>query len=193
MEVIFNVGNKIANNYWEKTLDTAQKINFQSSETDKKAFIYNKYVKKVFCLDKNGVNPVKSFLENKSNKQNIKNIERINDNSNNNALTTKKSLFNKKRATTPQPCKEFPFEWNNGKNIIDNNYNKDGNKWRWRNFENFKNFEKDIKVNSETKTPTNSKAINVNEFQAVSFEFRAKLLQGNPLAILKDCTENNFK
>lgn len=175
MEVLFNVGNKIANNHWEKTLDFQQKINFHSSETEKKTFISNKYVKKTFCIDKNALNPVKNFLENKQNNEKI--------NNNNNVLATKKPLFNKKRATTPQPNKELAFEWNNGKKIIEKN-NKDGNKWR--NFENFQNFQKDLKVNSETKTPTNSKAINVDEFKAVSFEFRAKLLQGNPLSILQN-------
>ena len=67
VEIMDNIGNGIANNYWEENLENSySKPDANSTQNELVRFIQDKYVKRIFCTaDK--LDPVSKYLDCKKN------------------------------------------------------------------------------------------------------------------------------
>lgn len=66
VEIMDNIGNEIANSYWEyNTSPVAKKLTQNSTLEERIRYAQDKYIRKKF-VDPAGVNPVQIFLEKKS-------------------------------------------------------------------------------------------------------------------------------
>ena len=66
MDIMVNIGNKLANDYWEYKLpNSLKKPSINSSPEDIKKFVNEKYIKKLFSPS-GFADPVKEFKESKT-------------------------------------------------------------------------------------------------------------------------------
>ena len=201
IEILYYVGNKKANEYWENQLIIENKIKQNNTDEEKKLFINEKYVKKLYIPNNETLNPVYLFLKDKKEGK-ISNFLHDIDNS---AFLPKKPekpqkfIPIQKRNKTPDK-KNFAFDWNQGENLANCIVTKNP----WENFNNTL-FSKNIYnhrshqnllissnksqipdaiiKNEEMKFDSSFKEF--ENFQAVSLELRNELLKGNPLERLK--------
>ena len=188
LEIIRNVGNIKANNYWENSLGKEEKVDLINSEEKKQNFIADKYVNKRYIpKEMNIMNPVQQFLLNKKEGKIDENLSNVKKNSKNFA-----NFSIKNRNVTPEPTKSISFDWDQAAKIVVNKSEKQ----KWKNFDKefvIQNIQKNhsnqnLRVNpkSETLSETkNEKFEDFQNFKAVSIEFRKFLLSGNPLERLK--------
>lgn len=168
-----NVGNKHANQFWEGTLNSSDKINAQNDELEKKNFIIEKYVKKLYITNINVLDPVQLFLKNKKEGKLKENIG-LDLNKNNLEIIQKRNI-------TPEPVKSYGFDWDKAKAFTNIKKNQE----KWENFDKCQVFKRNHSNNAllETHKSKIKKELEpeVINFKAVSKELREQLLKGNPL------------
>ena len=179
-----NIGNRKANEFLEKKLEKYEKINSNSSEEEKRRFIYEKYVKKSWIYEENTINPVVEYVQRKKEGKFAKNLQVLSEK--NEEIHNKNRDFKEKNKekfivnSTKNTKKSFGFDWEKGGQMADNM------KKTWENFENKKIFNRNQSNQSFFK-----KKEEFDDFKAVSEDLREELLKGNPLERLKILIEKN--